>query len=255
MRIEGRVALVTGGASGLGRATSEALAGAGASVLIVDLPGSPAEVVAKELGDRAHFATADVTSEAEVASAIEAAVTAFGGLHIAVNCAGVAWVGRVLSREGEPHPLEQFETVVRVNLVGTFNVTRLAAAHMVRQEPEGEERGVIINTASVAAFEGQIGQSAYSASKGGVAGMTLPLARDLAPSKIRVVSIAPGIFDTPMMAMLPSETRDQLAANSLHPRRLGRPDEFAALVRHIVENPMLNGEVIRLDGGLRMPPK
>jgi NAD(P)-dependent dehydrogenase (short-subunit alcohol dehydrogenase family) len=255
MSIEGKVALVTGGASGLGRATSEALAGAGASVLIVDLPGSPAEVVAKELGDRAHYATADVTSEAEVSSALEAAVSAFGGLHIAVNCAGVAWVGRVLSREGEPHSLEQFETVVRVNLVGTFNVTRLAAAQMVRQEPDGEERGVIINTASVAAFEGQIGQSAYSASKGGVASMTLPLARDLAASKIRVVSIAPGIFDTPMMAMLPSETRDQLVANAPHPRRLGRPEEFAALVRHIVENSMLNGEVIRLDGGLRMPPK
>lgn len=255
MKVEGKTALVTGGASGLGRAAVEAIASAGGSTVIVDLPTSEGEALAKELGGRAVFAPADVTSEAEVRAAIEAAVSAFGGLNICVNCAGVGWAGRVVGREGEPHPLEAFEFVVRVNLIGTFNVARLAAAQMLRQEPDGEERGVIVNTASIAAFEGQIGQSAYSASKGGVVGLTVPLARDLASAQVRVVTIAPGTFDTPMLALLPPEAREQLAAGIPHPRRLGRPEEFAALVLHVVENPMLNGEVIRLDGALRMPPK
>lgn len=255
MDIEGRTALVTGGASGLGRATVEAFVGAGGAAVILDLPGSGGDAVAEGLGDRARFAPADVTSESEVAAAVEGAVSAFGGLHVAVNCAGVGFPGRVLDGRRSPLPLEQFEAVVRVNLVGTFNVVRLAAAQMARQDPDGEERGVIVNTASAAAFEGQIGQNAYAASKAGVAGMTLPLARDLASWQIRVVTVAPGLFDTPMLAMLPEEMRARLASGVLHPQRLGRPQEFAMLVRHIVGNPMLNGEVIRLDGGLRMPPK
>ena len=250
-----KVALVTGGASGLGRATVEELLKAGASAVIVDLPTSEGETVAKELGDAALFCAADVTSEADVQLAVDAAVKTFGGIHVVVNCAGVGFPGRVVNRQGEPLPLEQFELVVKINLVGTFNVIRLATAAMVKQEPFGEERGVIINTASVAAFDGQIGQNAYAASKGGVVGMTLPLARDLASNLIRVVTIAPGTFDTPMLAMLPQEMRDQLAAGIPHPRRLGKPSEYAALARHIIENPVLNGETIRLDGALRMPPK
>jgi NAD(P)-dependent dehydrogenase (short-subunit alcohol dehydrogenase family) len=252
MNISGKAALVTGGASGLGRATAEALIESGARLLILDLPTSEGEATAKEIG--AEFRAADVTSETDVREAVDAAM-GLGGLHIAVNCAGIGWAGRVVNREGEPLPLEQFETVVRVNLIGTFNVIRLAAARMMEGEPDGDERGVIVNTASIAAFDGQIGQSAYAASKGGVAGMTLPLARDLASAKIRVVTVAPGIFDTPMLALLPQEARDQLASGIPHPRRLGRPEEFAALVKHVVENPMINGEVIRLDGALRMPPK
>lgn len=255
MKISGKTAFVTGGASGLGRAAAEALAGAGANVVLVDLPGSAGPEVAGALGDRARFTPADVTSEAEVIAALEEATAAFGNLHIAVNCAGVGWAARVVGRDGTPMPLDQFETVIRINLIGTFNVVRLAAASMLRGEPDGEELGVIVNTASIAAFEGQIGQAAYSASKAGVVGMTVPLARDLASSKIRVVTIAPGTFDTPMLAALPQEARDQLASQIPHPRRLGRPEEYGALVRHIVENPMLNGEVIRLDGALRMPPK
>ena len=255
MNIQGKVALVTGGASGLGGATVSALHDAGASVVIVDLPSSDGEVVAKELGDRARFAPADVTSEGEVQAAVGAATEAFGGLHIVVNCAGVGFPGRVLTRDGAPNDLERFEFVVRVNLIGTFNVLRLAAAQIASQEPEGEERGVIVNTASIAAFDGQIGQAAYAASKGGIVGMTLPIARDLASKLIRCVAIAPGTFDTPMLAGLPEEARTKLAEGIPHPHRLGSPPEFAALVRHIVENPMLNGEVIRLDGALRMPPK
>jgi len=255
VNIEGKVALVTGGASGLGGATVKELHGAGASVVIVDLPSSDGEVVAKELGERARFAPADVTSEDEVRSAVATASEAFGGLHIVVNCAGVGYPGRVLTREGDPTDLERFEFVVRVNLIGTFNVIRLAAAEIARQEPDGEERGVIVNTASIAAFDGQIGQAAYSASKGGIVGLTLPVARDLASRLIRCVSVAPGTFDTPMLAGLPEEARQKLAEGVPHPHRLGNPPEFAALVRHIVENPMLNGEVIRLDGALRMPPK
>lgn len=255
MQISGSSALVTGGASGLGRATVEALVEAGASATIIDIPGSEGAEVADALGKQARFVPTDVTSKEEVASAVEAAVESFGDIHIVVNCAGVGDAGRVVSSDGEAFQLERFERVVRVNLIGTFNVVRLAAARIVAQEPVGEERGVIVNTASIAAFDGQIGQSAYSASKGGVVGMTLPLARDLAARLVRVVTIAPGTFDTPMLGGLPDAMRQRLAEGIPHPRRLGKPEEFAALVCHIVSNPMINGEVIRLDGGLRMPPK
>lgn len=255
MDIQGKVALVTGGASGLGRASVESLLGAGASVVIVDLAGSNGEAVAKELGDGVIFAAADVTDEAEVRAAIQAGVDAFGGLHIVVNCAGVGFPGRVLTREGKANDLDRFEFVVRVNLIGTFNVLRLAAEQIATQEAIGEERGVIVNTASIAAFDGQIGQAAYASSKGGIVGLTLPVARDLASKQIRCVAIAPGTFETPMLAGLPEEARAGLAADIPHPHRLGDPVEFGALVRHIVENPMLNGEVIRLDGALRMKPR
>lgn len=246
---------MTGGASGLGRASVESLLGAGASVVIVDLAGSNGEAVAKELGDGVIFAAADVTDEAEVRAAIQAGVDAFGGLHIVVNCAGVGFPGRVLTREGKANDLDRFEFVVRVNLIGTFNVLRLAAEQIATQEAIGEERGVIVNTASIAAFDGQIGQAAYASSKGGIVGLTLPVARDLASKQIRCVAIAPGTFETPMLAGLPEEARAGLAADIPHPHRLGDPVEFGALVRHIVENPMLNGEVIRLDGALRMKPR
>ena len=255
MNVSGKVALVTGGASGLGGATATALHDAGASVVILDLPSSEGEVRAKELGDRARFAPADVTNEAEVQAAVDVAAADFGGLHVLVNCAGVGWPGRVLTREGKATDLERFEAVIRINLVGTFNVIRLAAQQMASQEPDGEERGVIVNTASIAAFDGQIGQAAYAASKGGVAGLTLSVARDLSSKLIRCATIAPGIFDTPMLAGLPEEARAKLAENVPHPHRLGSPAEYAALVRHIVENPMINGEVIRLDAALRMPPR
>jgi NAD(P)-dependent dehydrogenase (short-subunit alcohol dehydrogenase family) len=254
MRIEGKGALVTGGASGLGRATAEALHDAGAGVVIVDLPQSQGEVFAKELGDRARFAAADVTDPEQVQAAVSAAAEAFDGLHIAVNCAGIGWAQRTVDKNG-PHDLGVFETVIRVNLIGTFNVLRLAAAQMVTQEPDGEERGVLVNTASIAAFDGQIGQAAYASSKGGVVSLTLVVARDLAARLVRCCTIAPGTFDTPMLALLPEEARQALADQIPHPRRLGKPSEFAALVRHIVENPALNGETIRLDGALRMPPK
>ncbi|MGH2795467.1 MAG: 3-hydroxyacyl-CoA dehydrogenase [Actinomycetota bacterium] len=254
MNIQGKAAIVTGGASGLGRATVEALYAAGAGVVIMDLPHSQGEVLAKELGERARFAPADVTDTEQVAAAVRTAVEAFGGVHIVVNCAGIGWAQRTVDRNG-PHDLGAFETVVRVNLIGTFNVLRLAAAQMVQQEPDGEERGVIVNTASAAAFDGQIGQAAYASSKGGVVSLTLVVARDLAARLIRCCTIAPGTFDTPMLALLPDEQRQALAAQIPHPSRLGKPSEFAALVRHIVENPVLNGETIRLDGALRMPPK
>ena len=255
MNIQGKGALVTGGASGLGRAAVEALLDAGASVVIVDLPTSDGETAAKELGDRVRFAPADVTDEAQVQAAVDLVTSEFGGLHVVVNCAGVGFPGRVLNREGQANDLERFEFVVRVNLIGTFNVLRLAAAQIASQEPEGEERGVIVNTASIAAFDGQIGQAAYSSSKGGIVSLTLPVARDLAKVMIRCVAIAPGTFDTPMLAGLPEEARRKLSADTPHPHRLGDPREFAALVRHIVENPMINGEAIRLDGALRMPPR
>jgi NAD(P)-dependent dehydrogenase (short-subunit alcohol dehydrogenase family) len=254
VQISGKGALVTGGASGLGRATIEALHAAGAGVVIVDLPQSQGEVLEKELGDRARFAPADVTDPEQIAAAVQAAVDEFGGLHIAVNCAGIGWAQRTVDKNG-PHDLKVFETVIRVNLIGTFNVIRLAAAQMVAQDPDGEERGVIVNTASIAAFDGQIGQAAYASSKGGVVSLTLVVARDLAARLIRCCTIAPGTFDTPMLALLPEEARQALADQIPHPRRLGKPSEFAALVQHIVENPALNGETIRLDGALRMPPK
>jgi NAD(P)-dependent dehydrogenase (short-subunit alcohol dehydrogenase family) len=253
--IANKVALITGGASGLGLATAEAFVAAGGSVVLVDLDSSNGGAAAKGLGERARFAPADVSSEDQVRAAVSAAVESFGGLHVNVNCAGVGFPGRVLNRDGAANDLERYVFVVRVNLIGTFNVLRLAAEQMATQEPDGEERGVIINTASIAAFDGQIGQAAYSSSKGGIAGMTLPVARDLATKLIRCVAIAPGTFDTPMLAGLPQEARQKLADGIPHPRRLGRPEEFAALAVHIVANPMLNGTTIRLDGALRMPPR
>lgn len=254
MRIDGKTALVTGGASGLGRATVEALLALGARIVIADLGSSGGEAVSKELGDRVRFTPTDVTSPEDVSAALALASAELGGPHIAVNCAGIGWAARTADRSG-PHDLDVFATVIKVNLIGTFNVIRLAAAAMSDQEPVDGERGVIINTASIAAFDGQIGQAAYAASKGGVVSLTLPVARDLASRLIRCVTIAPGTFDTPMLAMLPEEARQKLADEIPHPRRLGKPSEYAALVVHIIENPMLNGETIRLDGALRMPPK
>jgi NAD(P)-dependent dehydrogenase (short-subunit alcohol dehydrogenase family) len=252
MRIEGKVALVTGAGSGLGLATAQALVQAGVHVVLLDLPHSQGKAAADELGEGAAFAPADVTSAEDVASAVDMAVEQFGGLHVAVNCAGIAWAGRTVGRDG-PHGLDIFAKVLQVNVVGTFNVIRLAAARMAQQEPEDGERGVIVNTSSIAAFDGQVGQPAYAASKGAVASLTLPVARDLANRLIRCVAIAPGTFDTPMLQGLPEPARAHLEQQAPHPARLGRPEEYAALVRHIVENPMLNGEVIRLDGALRMP--
>ncbi len=255
MKIAGTVALVTGGASGLGAATVRELVAAGGKVMIVDRPQSDGAALAKELGDAVDFAGADVTSEAEVAAAVEQTVTRFGTVHINVNCAGTGAAMKTTSRGG-PMPLEIFAKVIEINLIGTFNVLRLCATQMAKNTPNDDgERGVIVNTASVAAFDGQIGQAAYSASKGGVVAMTLPIARDLASLGIRICTIAPGTFDTPMLAMLPDPQRQALAAQIPFPSRLGQPPEFAALTRHIVENAMLNGETIRLDGALRMPPK
>ncbi|MEU0513177.1 MULTISPECIES: 3-hydroxyacyl-CoA dehydrogenase [unclassified Amycolatopsis] len=253
MEVGNAVALVTGGASGLGLATVKELHGKGAKVVIVDLPSSQGEAVAKELGDGVVFAAADVTDEAQVSAALDAA-EALGTLRIAVNCAGIGNAHKTVGKQG-PFPLDGFTKVINVNLVGTFNVIRLAAERIAKTEPVGEERGVIVNTASVAAFDGQIGQAAYSASKGGIVGMTLPIARDLASLKIRVVTIAPGLFHTPLFATLPEEAIASLGAQVPHPSRLGDPAEFAALARHIVENPMLNGETIRLDGAIRMAPR
>ena len=254
MDISGSVALVTGGASGLGLATTRQLLDLGASVVIVDLPSSKGAQVAAELGERVAFAAADVTKEADVQAAVALAAE-LGTLRVAVNCAGIAPPARTVGRDGSPFPLDLFTAVVMVNLVGTFNVIRLAAAAIAKADPIGEERGVIVNTASVAAFEGQIGQAAYAASKGGVVGMTLPIARDLAALKIRVTTIAPGLFKTPMLAGLPQDAQDSLGAQVPHPARLGDPSEYAALVGHIVANPMLNGETIRLDGAIRMAPR
>ena len=250
MEINDAVAVVTGGASGLGLATTKRLLDAGAQVVVLDLRG---EEAVSELGDRARFARADVTDEAAVASALDTAES-LGTLRIVVNCAGTGNAIRVLSRDGV-FPLDAFRKIVDINLVGTFNVLRLAAERIAKTEPIGEERGVIVNTASVAAFDGQIGQAAYSASKGGVVGLTLPVARDLASHLIRVVTIAPGLFDTPLLASLPEEARLSLGKQVPHPSRLGNPDEYGALAVHIIENPMLNGEVIRLDGAIRMAPR
>jgi NAD(P)-dependent dehydrogenase (short-subunit alcohol dehydrogenase family) len=247
------VALVTGGASGLGLATTKALRAVGAQVMILDLPTSAGAQRATELGDGVHFAAADVRSESEVSAALDTADT-LGPLRVTVNCAGTGNAIRTVGRKGV-FPLADFTRVVEINLIGTFNVIRLAAERMMRQDPVGEERGVIINTASVAAFDGQIGQAAYSASKGGVVGMTLPIARDLASALIRVVTIAPGLFDTPLLGGLPEEARASLGTQVPHPARLGDPAEYGALAAHIVANPMLNGEVIRLDGAIRMAPR
>jgi NAD(P)-dependent dehydrogenase (short-subunit alcohol dehydrogenase family) len=249
MRIEGAGALVAGGASGLGAATARRLAAGGARVTVADVNEEAGSALAAEL--EAAFVRCDVTDEEQVRAAVEAA----GALRISVCCAGIGWAEKTAGRRG-PHSLEPFATVIRVNLIGTFNVLRLAAAAMLSNEPDGEgERGVCINTASIAAYDGQIGQLAYSASKGGIVGMTLPAARDLATSGVRVVTIAPGLFDTPLLAGLPEEARVALGEQVPHPHRLGRPDEYGALAAHVVENPMLNGEVIRLDGALRMPPR
>jgi NAD(P)-dependent dehydrogenase (short-subunit alcohol dehydrogenase family) len=263
MQINNQSFLVTGGSSGLGAACVRRLVAAGARVVIADVNEAVGAELAAELGDAARFVRTDVTSEESVQAAVDAAVEAGGGphggpqggLHGVLNCAGVAIAERVVGRQG-PHSLDSFARVVNVNLVGTFNVIRLAAAVMSRNEPTaGGERGVIVNTASVAAFDGQIGQAAYAASKGGVVGMTLPLARELARAGIRVVTIAPGIFDTPMLAGLPEAARHSLGQQVPFPSRLGRPEEYAALAQHAIENEMLNGEVIRLDGALRMAPK
>lgn len=246
MDIASRTFLVAGGGSGLGAATARMLEGAGANVVVADLKG--------EAGPGIRFVETDVTDEASVRSAVKAAEES-GAFRGVVNCAGVAIAKKTLGRDG-PHSLDSFTKVIRVNLIGTFNVVRLAAAAMVGNEPgEDGSRGVIVNTASVAAFDGQIGQAAYAASKGGVASMTLPLAREFARSGIRVATIAPGLFDTPMMAGLPEEARQSLGDQVPFPSRLGKPEEYAALVRHVVENDMLNGEIIRLDGAIRMAPR
>lgn len=254
MEIAGHAALISGGASGLGRATAAALAGAGAKVALLDLNGAAAEAAAKELGGLGL--ACDVTSAESTERAVAAARERHGAARIVVNCAGIGRAGRIVERDGKPMPLDQFKQIVEVNLIGSFNLLRLAAAGMATLEPLADgERGVIVLTASVAAYDGQIGQAAYSASKGGVVGLTLPAARELARYGVRVVAIAPGVFATPMLAGLPQPAQDSLAAGVPFPQRLGRPDEYAALALHICGNAMLNGEVIRLDGALRMPPR
>jgi NAD(P)-dependent dehydrogenase (short-subunit alcohol dehydrogenase family) len=254
MEIAGHAALVSGGASGLGRATAAALAAAGAKVALLDVNGAAAEAAAKEL-DGLGLAC-DVTSAEATEQAVAAAREHHGAARIVVNCAGIGRAGRIVERDGKPMPLEQFKQVVEVNLIGSFNLLRLAAADMATLDPLADgERGVILLTASVAAYDGQIGQAAYSASKGGVVGLTLPAARELARYGVRVAAIAPGVFATPMLAGLPQPAQDSLAAGVPFPQRLGRPDEYAALALHICRNTMINGEVIRLDGALRMPPR
>ena len=255
MEIPGRTFLISGGASGLGAACARTLAGAGGNVILADLNRDAGERLAAELGQRARFQATDVTDEVSVRAAVQAAVQHFGGLHGSIQCAGIAVAERILGKAG-PHPLAAFSKVIGVNLIGSFNVLRLAAEAMARNEPTADgERGVIVNTASVAAFEGQIGQAAYAASKGGVVSLTLPAARELARHGIRVLAVAPGLFDTPLLAGLPEPARQSLGQQVPFPPRLGRPEEFAALVRHLIENEMLNGAVIRLDGALRMAAK
>lgn len=255
MNLKDSVAMITGGASGLGAGSARAFIAGGARVAIVDLPGSAGAEFARELGTQASFAAANVTSESEVAQAIDTVKAQWGTLHVLINCAGIANIRRIITKEG-PHSLRAFSRIIEVNLIGTFNVMRLAASQMATNEPNPDgERGVIINTSSVAAVEGAIGQIAYAASKGGVMAMTVPAARDLASLGIRVCAIAPGIFSTPMFATVSEEAHQALESQIPFPRRLGRPEEFAALARHIVENPMLNGETIRLDGALRVPPR
>lgn len=247
------VALITGGASGLGEATARRLLEEGASVVLVDLPGGRGEDLAAELGERVRFAPADVRDEEAIRAAVATAAE-LGTLRIVVNCAGIATPGRILSRKGTLD-LETYRAVIEINLIGTFNVLRLTAEAMAANEPVDGDRGVVLMTASVAAYDGQIGQAAYASSKGGIVGLTITAARDLADKGIRVMTIAPGIFETPMMAGLGDDVRASLEALVPHPARLGKPEEYAALVTHIVDNPLLNGEVIRLDGALRMPPR
>ncbi len=254
MQISNHVFIVTGGASGLGGAASRMLATQGGKVIIADVQADRGEALARELGANARYVRCDVSSEADGRAAVDAAL-ALGTLRGLVNCAGIAIGEKVVGKEG-PHALASFARVININLIGTFNMIRLAAEAMSKQEPTAEgERGVLVNTASVAAFDGQIGQAAYSASKGGVVGMTLPIARDLSRSGIRCVTIAPGLFATPMLLGMPQDVQDSLGKQVPFPSRLGKPDEYAALVRHIVENVMLNGETIRLDGAIRMQPK
>jgi NAD(P)-dependent dehydrogenase (short-subunit alcohol dehydrogenase family) len=256
MQIQDHTFLVTGGSSGLGAACVRRLAGAGGRVLIADLNETAGQELAAEVGIQARFMKVNVVEAGDVETAVITATNHFGNLHGVINCAGIAIAAKLLDREGNPHDLDVFSKVIQVNLIGTFNVIRLAAAAMMKGEAnEAGERGVIINTASVAAFDGQIGQAAYSASKGGVVAMTLPIARELARYGIRMMTIAPGIFETPMMAGLPEKARQSLGEQVPFPSRLGRPDEYAALAQHIIENQMLNGEVIRLDGAIRMAPK
>jgi len=255
MRIEGKTFIATGGASGLGRAAAEAIVAAGGNAVLVDVNAEVGAATEAALGTTSKFVRTDVTSEAEVQAAIKTAVASFGGLHGVVNAAGIGPAAKVVGRNGA-HPLDLFEKTIRVNLTGTFNVIRLAAAAMMTNTPEASgERGVIVNTASIAAYDGQIGQPAYAASKGGIVALTLPVAREFAPVGIRCVTIAPGIFDTPLLAALPDAARVSLGQQVPFPSRLGRPEEYGALVRHIIENEMLNGEVIRLDGALRMAPR
>jgi NAD(P)-dependent dehydrogenase (short-subunit alcohol dehydrogenase family) len=255
MNVEGASALISGGASGLGEATTRELHHAGARVVIADLNAEKGQALADELGADASFVEANVLEADQIQAAVDAAAGADGGLRISVCCAGIGWAQRTASKDG-PHDLEIFSNVVKVNLIGTFNVLRLAANAMQANEPDaGGERGVCVQTASIAAFDGQIGQVAYAASKGGIVGLTLPAARDLAGRGIRVTTIAPGLFDTPLLAALPEEARQALGAGVPFPQRLGDPAEYAQLARQIVENPMLNGETIRLDGALRMPPR
>jgi 3-hydroxyacyl-CoA dehydrogenase / 3-hydroxy-2-methylbutyryl-CoA dehydrogenase len=255
MKLEDAGALVTGGASGLGEAVVRRLHEGGAHVVVADLNADKGEALAAELGERVSFVETNVTEEAAVAAAVEAAAAAPRGLRLGVGCAGIGWAQRVTGRQG-PHPLDLFGNVVGVNLIGMFNALRLAATAMNENDPDEEgERGVFVSTASIAAFDGQIGQIAYAASKGGIVAMTLPAARDLASRGIRVLAIAPGLFDTPLLAALPEEAREALGASIPFPSRLGRPAEFAALVAAVAANPMLNGETIRLDGAIRMPPK
>ncbi len=256
MDIQNHTFIVTGGGSGLGEATVRMLAANGGNVLIADVNRELGAKLAAELGERTRFAATDVSSEADVQAAVKLAVEQFGGLHGAINCAGIAVFGRVLNKEGVPHSLDLFNKCVQVNLIGTFNVIRLTAQAMVKNTPGADgERGIIVNTASVAAFEGQVGQLAYSATKGGVVGLTLPVARDLAQFGIRVMTIAPGLFETPMMASIPEPARESLGKQTPFPSRLGRPDEYAALVKSIIQNVMFNGEVIRLDGAIRLAPR